>query len=111
MPRVWCLACGLVRQVKIRFADARKRFTRALERYVLELCRFATIKIEQAEASKIPLLMSFARTLGVRRNGMLVWYDYPISTGPLEGTNNKIKTLSLITWSFVKPGFCIEICA
>jgi len=44
VPRVWCLACGLVRQVRIRFADARKRFTRAFERYVLELCRFATIK-------------------------------------------------------------------
>ena len=22
------------------------------------------------------------------------YYDYPISTGPLEGTNNKIKTLT-----------------
>jgi transposase len=23
----------------------------------------------------------------------VAWYDHPISTGPLEGTNNKIKTL------------------
>jgi len=22
----------------------------------------------------------------------LAWYEHPISTGPLEGTNNKIKT-------------------
>ena len=27
------------------------------------------------------------------RTGLLAYYDYPISTGPLEGTNNKIKTM------------------
>jgi hypothetical protein len=26
-------------------------------------------------------------------NGILAYYDYRISTGPLEGTNNKIKTI------------------
>ena len=25
--------------------------------------------------------------------GLLAWYDHPISTGPLEGINNKIKLL------------------
>lgn len=25
--------------------------------------------------------------------GILSWFDSPISTGPLEGTNNKIKTM------------------
>ena len=25
---------------------------------------------------------------------MLAYYDYPITTGPLEGTNNKIKTMN-----------------
>jgi transposase len=28
--------------------------------------------------------------LAFYRPGILAWYDYPISTGPLEGTNNKI---------------------
>ena len=27
------------------------------------------------------------------RNGLLAWYSDPISTGPLEGINNKIKLL------------------
>jgi len=44
VPRVWCLACGLVRQVKVAFAASHRRYTRAFERYALELCRFATIK-------------------------------------------------------------------
>jgi transposase len=49
--------------------------------------------IRRAEASKITMLVKFARTLLVHRQGLLAWYDFPISTGPLEGTNNKIKTL------------------
>lgn len=47
----------------------------------------------RAEASQITLLVKFARTLIVHRDGLLAWYNYPISTGPLEGTNNKTKTL------------------
>ena len=39
------------------------------------------------------MLNRFARTLQMHRFGLLAWYEYPISTGPLEGTNNKIKTL------------------
>jgi len=49
--------------------------------------------IARAEASGITLLMKFARTLRLYRFGLVAWYDQPISTGPLEGTNNKIKTL------------------
>jgi len=43
VPRVLCLACGTVRQVKIAFADPRKHYTRAFERYVLELSQHMTI--------------------------------------------------------------------
>jgi len=46
-----------------------------------------------AEASGIAVLLSFARTLRQHALRLLAWYDHPISTGPLEGTNNKIKTL------------------
>ena len=44
VPRVLCFACGLVRQVKLGFADPKKRYTRAFERYVLELSRLMTIQ-------------------------------------------------------------------
>jgi transposase len=55
--------------------------------------RFLDDWIRRAQASKITMLVKFARTLTVHRHGLLAWYDFPISTGPLEGTNNKIKTL------------------
>jgi transposase len=38
------------------------------------------------------MLRKFAKTLAGHWKGILAFYDYPISTGPLEGTNNKIKT-------------------
>ena len=34
-----------------------------------------------------------AKTLRLHRTGLLAWYDHRISTGPLEGTNNKIKLI------------------
>jgi len=46
-----------------------------------------------AMASGIRVLHQFARTLLAHTPGILAWYDHPISTGPLEGTNNKIKTM------------------
>ncbi len=49
---------------------------------------------QQAMASGVRILQEFARLLLARQDGILAWYDYPISTGPLEGTNNKIKTLN-----------------
>lgn len=47
--------------------------------------------INLANASKIPMLQKFARTLAIHKSGILVYYNHRISTGPLEGTNNKIK--------------------
>src|SRR6185369_7469119 len=44
VPRVWCLDCGTLRQVKIAFAEPKKHYTRAFERYALELCRLMTIQ-------------------------------------------------------------------
>ena len=46
-----------------------------------------------ARASKIPMLGKFANTLSAHRTGILAYFDHRISTGPLEGTNNKIKTM------------------
>src|SRR3954454_10206476 len=44
VARVWCPVCDSVRQVKIGFADPKKRYTRSFERYALELSRHMTIK-------------------------------------------------------------------
>lgn len=56
--------------------------------------------IAQAKCSDIRMLKDFAKTLVLHRKGILAWYDYPISTGPLEGTNNKIKTLQKQAYGF-----------
>src|ERR1700730_999755 len=44
VARVWCPVCDVVRQVKIGFADPKKRYTRSFERYALDLSRHMTIK-------------------------------------------------------------------
>lgn len=49
--------------------------------------------IERARATGIRQLVRMSNTLSVHRAGLLAYYDVPISTSPLEGTNNKIKTL------------------
>ena len=53
-----------------------------------------------AEASEVPVLMKFAKTLSEHREGLLAYYDFPISSGPLEGTNNKIKTMKRQAYGF-----------
>jgi transposase len=62
--------------------------------------RFLDDWLRQADASGIRVLQTFARTLAQCRSGLLAWYDHPISTGPLEGTNNKIKTLKRQAYGF-----------
>lgn len=56
--------------------------------------------IARAQTSGIRMLHKFAQTLQAYRNGILAWYDYAISTGPLEGTNNKIKTMKRQAYGF-----------
>ena len=56
--------------------------------------------IAQAETSGIRMLLQFAKTLRIHAQGILNYYDYPITTGPLEGTNNKIKTMKRQAYGF-----------
>jgi len=56
--------------------------------------------IRRAEASCIKVLQRFAGTLAMHRTGILAYYDCRISTGPLEGTNNKIKTMQRQAYGF-----------
>ena len=50
--------------------------------------------------SGIRVMQQMAKTLLFHASGLLAWYDYPISTGPLEGTNNKIKTMQRQAYGF-----------
>jgi len=63
--------------------------------------------IARAEASGIRMLHQFARTLRLHAHGLLAYYDYAISTGPLEGINNKIKTMKRQAYGFRDHQFFI----
>ena len=56
--------------------------------------------IARARVSGIRMLIRFAQTLERHRWGILAYYDFPISTGRLEGTNNKIKTMKRQAYGF-----------
>ncbi len=57
--------------------------------------------IRKAEVSGINMLKQFAKTLASHRSGVLAYFDFDgLSTGPLEGTNNKIKTLHKMAYGF-----------
>jgi transposase len=44
IPRVECKSCGLIRQIQIGFTAPLKRYTHAIERYAVQLCRAMTIQ-------------------------------------------------------------------
>jgi len=58
----------------------------AAERFLEDWCR-------RANASRIRVLQTMAKTLLAHRSGLLNWYIEPISSGPIEGINNKIGVL------------------
>src|SRR6516162_7456933 len=71
--------------------------------------RFATTFLDgwlrRAFASGIKILQQMAKTLAAHRSGLLAYYDVMISSGPLEGTNNKIKTMKRQAYGFRDPEF------
>ena len=66
--------------------------------------RFATAFlndwIKRAEVSGIRMLQQMAKTLATHRSGILAYYDVRITSGPMEGTNNKIKTMKRQAYGF-----------
>ena len=44
IPRVECSRCQVTRQVPVNFADARRGYTKAFERYALDLSKHMTIQ-------------------------------------------------------------------
>ena len=63
-----------------------QRSLEAAERFLSDWCR-------RAQASGIRVLQTMSKTLLTHRAGLLNWYINPISTGPIEGINNKIGAL------------------
>src|SRR5262249_36512724 len=61
--------------------------------------------LARARSSGISMLQRFAATLEEHAEGILAWYDAPISTGPLEGTNNKIQLMKRQAYGFRDPEF------
>jgi transposase len=55
--------------------------------------KFLTAWCRRADASGIRIMQQLAKTMRRHRSGLLDWYSDPISTGPLEGINNKIKLM------------------
>ena len=66
--------------------------------------RFATTFLDgwirRAEASGIKIVQQMAKTLAAHRLGLLAYYDVMVSSGPMEGTNNKIKTMKRQAYGF-----------
>jgi transposase len=71
--------------------------------------RFATTFLDgwlrRAEASGIRIVRQMAKTLAAHRSGLLAYYDVMITSGPLEGTNNKIKTMKRQAYGFRDKAF------
>jgi transposase len=66
--------------------------------------QFATLFLDgwirRAEASGIKMLQQMAKTLAAHRSGLLAYYDVMITSGKMEGTNNKIKTMKRQAYGF-----------
>ena len=66
--------------------------------------RFATAFLDgwlrRAEASGVGVLKRMAKTLAAHRSGLLAYYDAMITSGPMEGTNNKIKAMKRQAYGF-----------
>jgi transposase len=68
--------------------------------------------IRRAEASGIEILQQMAATLAGHRTGQLACDDAMISSGPMEGTNTRIKTMERRAYGFRdQESFKLEILA
>ena len=67
--------------------------------------KFLDAWLRDAWNSGIRLLIKFANTLAAHRRGLLAWYDHPISTGPLEAVNNKVRLLNRQAYGYRDPEF------
>jgi transposase len=62
---------------------------------------------EKAEQSAIGQMIKMAKTLRTHASGILAYARHPITSGKLEGINNKIKTLTKRSYGFHDENFFI----
>jgi len=62
---------------------------------------------EKADQTAIGQLMKMAKTLRTHASGILAYAEHPITSGKLEGINNKIKTLTKRSYGFRDETFFI----
>lgn len=62
--------------------------------------KFLDAWISQARSFNLPHFSKLAETLDRHRSGLLSYFRHRISTGPLEGLNNKIKVLKRQAYGF-----------
>jgi transposase len=82
--------------------DLRQVWTQANKRTARRVLRDW---LARARVSGIRLLIQMAATLESYQEGILAYYDYPISTGPLEGTNTKIQAMKRQAYGFRDRAF------
>ncbi|MBD5641358.1 MAG: ISL3 family transposase [Desulfovibrio sp.] len=56
--------------------------------------------LARAWSSGITNLIKLANTIAIHKFGILNWYDHPVSSGKVEGTNNKIKVLKRMAYGY-----------
>ena len=61
----------------------------------------------KAEQTAIGQLIKMAKTLRTHASGILAYAKHPITSGKLEGINNKIKTLTKRSYGFHDENFFI----
>jgi len=62
--------------------------------------KFLGAWVVRALATRLKHIVRLAKTLRAHRHGLLAYFNYPISTGPLEGLNNNTKVLSRQAYGF-----------
>lgn len=72
----------------------------AMKRFLGQWC-------DRALSTGIKQLAQMAKTLLTHRTGLLNWWTHPINNGKMEGTNNKIKTLTRQAYGYRDEDFFI----
>ena len=74
--------------------------SQAMERFLRRWC-------DRAMATGVKQLEQMAKTLLTHWTGVLNWWDHRINNGKMEGTNNKIKTLTRQAYGYRDEDFFI----
>jgi len=62
--------------------------------------RFLMSWCKRATGTGLSPLTTIAKTLMRLQEGLLSYFDYRITSGPMEGTNNKVKTVQRQSYGF-----------